>query len=633
MTALSSFPYTFTNELNMQCHFLEQCVASGHLAYVDLALARHLLSGYPSCSEAAAALLCHLSASARYGHLCIDLSSKQIHPPIAEIWQQRDAQTLDLDHNNINDLQPLERMINQGAEELPKALFTDIPLAANLHHPVATPLCRLGDKFYLQRYWHYETQFLYHYKRHISLLPTIQIQQSAIDLALQACLEKRPLLPAQIAAIRAGCKNCLTVICGGPGTGKTHTAGQLIRIVWESLPAEERSNYHICLAAPTGKAAANLQKSLQAAAEGILSLQNLPTATLHSLLGQRSRHKRASPDNPLEADLLIVDEASMIDVQLMANLFSALKPGSRLIMLGDNHQLPAVEAGSLFADLIVIASQPAQSLVNRLTHCLRAELQVIVDFATAINKGEIANCQKLLTPPAAGERSGIVYCHLGDRGLASSRVGQLIDYAVPHYALPSPSAAPTELLTHFNRFRILSPLRKGPFGVEEINRRLFTALLQCSSRGGPFIAPILITRNERSLALNNGEVGILVNLRSHGQADLQPYELAPGDYALFPSSDGQSVRRVPALLLPPFEYAYCMSVHKSQGSEFDKVLLLLPPGSELFGRELLYTGVTRARQALELWSDNSTLKQTLEHQNRRLSGIVDRQHCAAAALL
>jgi exodeoxyribonuclease V alpha subunit len=169
---------------------------------------------------------------------------------------------------------------------------------------------------------------------------------------------------------------------------------------------------------------------------------------------------------------------------------------------------------------------------------------------------------------------------------------------------------PREMMDAFNRFRILSPLRKGPHGVEAINE-LF---LKKPSHA----APIILTKNDRGLELFNGETGVLI------RKDLSKPHFQEGDYAIFPGDRPDAIKRVPAVLLPPFEYAYCLSVHKSQGSEFDHVLLMLLEGSENFGNQVLYTGVTRAKRKLEIWCSLATLKKTLSHKSQRLSGISER---------
>jgi exodeoxyribonuclease V alpha subunit len=178
--------------------------------------------------------------------------------------------------------------------------------------------------------------------------------------------------------------------------------------------------------------------------------------------------------------------------------------------------------------------------------------------------------------------------------------------------------SPEALFNAFNQFRILSPLRQGPFGVNALNELFKRHFEKQAKHRLSFIAPITIMKNDAQFGLSNGEIGILIRQNR----EPQPFDslFQEGDYALFIGEQG-IVRSLPAILLPAFEYAYCMSVHKSQGSEFEHVLLLLPEGAEIFGKEGLYTGVTRAKKGLEIWSSQETFKKILMKHSHRLSGI------------
>jgi len=229
----------------------------------------------------------------------------------------------------------------------------------------------------------------------------------------------------------------------------------------------------------------------------------------------------------------------MIDAGMMARLFAAVKTGARLVLLGDAEQLPPVEAGGLFVDLT------RHENVCHLTRCLRTELQEIVSMAEAVKRGEI----------------------------------------IPTKPLPSLK----ELVKMEGT--ILTPLRRGPYGADALNRRCAAA------RTGP--VPILITVNDRKLGLFNGDVGTL-----------------EGECARF--SEGREISKS---LLPAYEYAYVLSVHKSQGSEYDAVSILLPPGSERFGREMLYTAITRGRKKVDVYGDPSVVEAIVAKKTPRLSGL------------
>lgn len=626
---------------------LESLVASGHLSLIDVELAKLLLNGFPDADIAA--LICHLSLAARNGHLCVNIIQGTIEPDVHSLWNENRSSKNEVAKEDLTEdyLNQIEAAIVHAAEKLPHELYTFIhPSDISFQmQAIQTPLCRMGSRIYFQRYWYYETLFLYYFQRFTQVSPKILLPRETVSKRLLESEAARALMPEQRDAILNACENTLTIICGGPGTGKTHTAGVLICTLWDSLTESEREKFEISLAAPTGKAASNLQKSLLRSAKGVSKLLTLQSKTLHSLLGIKSS---ASFEEtlPLSADLVIVDESSMIDVRLMGKLFASMKPGARLILLGDEHQLPAVEAGSIFADFVHVyttiedSAQRQKLQVGKLNKCLRSELQGILDVAAAIKEGDTEAVLQLFD---RGDSRGIQRLNLNPVQQNDSAIAkELAAYAFNCFQLeklglisekgvqncPSillPEVHPLALLNHFNRFRILSPLRRGPYGVEEINRLISNAYRLALAKNGlystAYIAPIMLLKNDYRSELFNGEVGVLV--KPHYRFGQSDFELSSGDYGLFAGKDGE-IRQIPALLLPAFEYAYCLSVHKSQGSEFDHLLLLLPPGSEHFGRELLYTGVTRARRELTLWGKDDVLRKAIQLKNHRQSGIVER---------
>jgi len=356
--------------------------------------------------------------------------------------------------------------------------------------------------------------------------------------------------------VRSCCHQRLTLLCGGPGTGKSYTVSHLLTLF---------KGQSIAVTAPTGKAVGNLRSSLQ---KGGHCPRDIEIGTLHSLLkiyDGSIDFGRAPPR--LEADLIVVDEASMIDVALFAHLLRSVKPGARLLLMGDPGQLPPVEAGAPFADLAAALG------AERLTCCMRAELESIIDLSDQISQGDAA-------------------------GIAVRPLKEALD---------EPS------------LQLLSPIRKGPYGVERINQRLVERAI--SSRRGALELPLLICRNDHRLQLCNGETGVFV---CHGS----PYHLSDGDYALFPYGEGAPFadgdlarRKIPAALLPNWEFAYCMSIHKSQGSEFDEVGVVIPEGAEGLSRELLYTAVTRAKRRVEIFGEERDLAAALDCSVRRHSRI------------
>lgn len=384
--------------------------------------------------------------------------------------------------------------------ELPSPLFEET-------------LVEQRGRIYLRRNWECEQNFLRHFHR----LKTAKPSQDIPTLNLEA------LEPEQAQAVQNGVSRSLSLICGGPGTGKTFTATILIQ---NYLPFLES----VVVAAPTGKATANLRRALR----GLC-----PVVTLHSLLKKKY----------VMADLVVVDEASMIDAEMMSTLFASIKEGARLILIGDRDQLPPIETGHFFADL---ANE--KGLITELKKCLRAELNEIIELGHMVKEGR----------------------------------------SVPTFPLP-----PFEALVEgvFERKAcILTPLRHGPFGVERLNHKL----LEEHRQRGASRFPIMITVNDAAQELYNGDVG----------------ELVPEERCAYFGE-----RRVAEYLLPQYEYAYVISVHKSQGSEYDEVMILLPEGSEVFGKEMLYTAITRAKKRVAIYAAEGILPQIVAKRENRLSGI------------
>ena len=543
---------------------LEKLLGEGSLDYIDFALAQHFAKGL---QEGVATLLCCLSKAARQGHLCVSITSSKVIPRIEDIFDSEER------HQSISqdDIAALEMLIIAGAID---GDFSSIPVKKN------------GDRYYLEKYWHLETQFL----QHLASLTSGKAPRFAVD----ADISNINLLPEQKAAVLQACQETFTLITGGPGTGKTYTAGVLLRTIWEGLSAEQKGECKISLAAPTGKAAANLDRSIR-------NQGNLPipkAQTLHQLL--QINNRRSGMGYVLPSDIIIVDECSMIDVYLMERLFTSIKPGARLIMMGDKDQLPSVEAGSLFADLTEYLA--GETCLVELKTCLRAESLEIIELAASIKSG-------VLNLP-----SSTAIFRITPEGVEENEVQwSLLKHIVPFY--PLIKEVPDDLfqlLKAFSSFQLLSPMRKGVLGVETLNAAIHRALRSKVLPETCEVIPIIVTHNDYRLELFNGEIGVLVLGRE-------------GGYAIFNSREGDGkVRKIPALMLPSFEHAYCLSVHKSQGSEFNHVLLVLPEGSESFGRAALYTGVTRAKKKLGIWGAEATINKMLSRSTRRHSGVLER---------
>lgn len=553
------------------------------ISFLEYAWTVHWLQNIPDATEEMALALCHILLAAKAGHLCVCINAGDLTPSIEALW------------NVIEDVplpSNLSQMIIEGLQSLPKNLISEISYRSD---SPSTPFCSHDNRFYIQRHWIAESSIIINLERLQLTSPVVKANPDLIEKAISHLRLEGLLNESQALAVKQGCSSSVCLITGGPGTGKTYTAAYLLKVFLDALSGEQRVSLRIALASPTGKAAAQLQRSIS----HLVSYPTPPAKTLHSLLGIKSSSK-ANSIKPLDADLIIVDECSMIDAQLMATLLASVKVGARLILIGDARQLPSVEAGSIFSDLLRGGKIPC----THLEQCQRTKQESILEFAAAIHSGHADAAVACLN----GNRPGLSSLPLSSNIQEARR--NLWEHVKSHFhSHISEEIDPEAIFNAFLKFRILSPLRKGPFGTNELNDFIVSKVCSSSQDDGWLAFPIMITGNDYKLGLFNGENGLLIRKFPFGDGQ--------DDFAWFPTES----KRMPSLLLPAYEYAYCLSVHKSQGSEFNHVLLLLPEGSEAFGREILYTGVTRARERLEVVTTNDNLQRTISQKGDRKSGL------------
>lgn len=431
--------------------------------------------------------------------------------------------------------------------------------------------------------------------------------------------------PRRQAVLRAR-RQRFMLISGGPGTGKTSTVVQLLAALLEAQPG-----LRIVLAAPTGKAAGRLQEAIRERAHELPPALRaaLPerASTVHRLLGQdRQGRPRHHAGQPLTLDVLVVDEASMLDVALAASLCDALPQRARLILLGDRDQLAAVESGAVFAEL---AGLPAGHRLG--AHVVHFEQQfrfaagsALAHLAAAVRDGDAAAAQAVLAEGGAE----VAWQVPADGGVPSGALLAALEsgYAGYWQALAD-GAATAQVFEAFGRFRVLCALRAGPWGAESLGAELSLrarSRLDAPSGELPESAwyrgrPVMVLRNDPLLRLFNGDIGIALPARD---GELAVHFLAP---------EG-GFRAIAPVRLPPHQTAFAMTVHKSQGSEFDQVALVLPvEPSPVLTRELLYTGLTRARRSVLLLASAERVAQAVAAPTRRDSGLRERLDEALAA--
>ncbi|SIP87479.1 exodeoxyribonuclease V subunit alpha [Aquipseudomonas alcaligenes] len=496
------------------------------------------------------------------------------------------------------------------------------------------PLILDGERLYLARYQAYE--------QHLAeRLLALSAERPAVDEALLseslarlfAFNQQQP--DWQRLAAAQAVRRRLAVISGGPGTGKTTTVVRLLAALLEQ-PGGER--LAIGLAAPTGKAAARMAEAIRNAkadlplADHLKALLPEEARTLHRLLGSRGdspavRHDAA---RPLALDVLVVDEASMVDLALMAKLVDALPPQARLILLGDKDQLAAVEAGAVFAELCegrgfdaaaaaelqritgqtVPVETPRSALgdaVVLLTHSHRfAGDSGIGELARRINGGDAAGTLNLLREG----RADLAWQAEPSQAALLERLEQ--GYAP--YLKAARRGDPTEAFAAFNAFRALTAQREGPWGVGGLNEALEARIKRRYSlaereRWYPGRA-VMVRQNDYALGLFNGDIGLCLA----GEHGLRVY---------FEGEDG--FRAFAPARLPSHDSAFAMTVHKSQGSEFSEVLLALPESpSPLLTRALFYTGITRAKHKVEIWGLPARLAEAVNTKAERAAGLAER---------
>ena len=525
-------------------------------------------------------------------------------------------------------------------------------------------LAAAAPLLYLRRYWFYEERVGQNLlQRAQSALPVPEAlardwldrffgQQTPSGVAPEDQTDWQKLACA--VALRAN----LAVITGGPGTGKTYTAARLLALLLALH--EGPSPLRVALAAPTGKAAARLKQSidgsLQAlqpmatgAGKGDLDLDALvqrigPARTLHSLLGARpdTRGFKHHAGHLLDLDVLIVDEASMVHLEMMDALLQALPPKARLVLLGDKDQLASVEAGAVLGDVCrdaaqgayqaetlryaqVVAGQvvapcfaakalQAVSALSQQTVMLRKSRRFdgpIGQLALAVNAGDAAQVAKVLALPAGPQGQALRALHADTpERVCELALGQLqangqdpaprasyIDYLQHMRALPPQGDVPAhaawvmQVLQRFDRFRILCAVHRGDWGTTALNAAVQKALAQAGwlKPQGEWYAgrPVMVTRNDAPLGVFNGDVGVVL---PSAQGVLKAWFL-----------EGEQLRSVSVARLAHAETAFVMTVHKSQGSEFEHTALVLPPGArDVLSRELVYTGITRAKTQFTL---------------------------------
>lgn len=576
------------------------------LTALDEQLARSLCALADEADERVLLAIALLSRHIAAGHVCL---------PLAELARP-------------------EHLLSVELPQLTEAWPALVPWIAAVR---ASALCDPNDltsplvldqreRLYLRRHFSCERALAQLLRaRAARVVPT---QEARVGARLQALFGTSDPSDLQRRAAELATRRGLCVISGGPGTGKTSTVVKILAAVIEEALASGAAPPRIALTAPTGKAAVRLQSAVLNAKQSLNTEPEVRAAipetasTIHRLLAQtmlRDRSEVSVQPELLPVDLLLVDEASMVNLELMAQLFAALPEQARVIMLGDRDQLASVEAGAVLGDICAVAGDDAASQ-SELARCI---IQLsrsyrygahsgIGELARAVQAGDAERALKTLDDPSFPDVS------LQDEGetkpLAANAAlcGEVLGGYRPY--LEALATDPAEALRQFDGYRVLCAHRQGERGVVGLNREITRLLARerlINLAEGHFVGrPVMITENDYRTQLWNGDIGVIA-----GEAGTR--------YAHFLGTDG-ALRRLGLGRLPPHESAFALSVHKSQGSEVDVVSLVLPSEpSRILSRELVYTALTRAKKRVVIHGSRDVLRAAISQAVSRNTGLQD----------
>lgn len=454
-----------------------------------------------------------------------------------------------------------------------------------------SPLVLENNHLYLQRYWFYECRLA----RQIKALAARQCDASGVDNLLALYFANSDHCTHQKLAVQSSASQCFSIISGGPGTGKTSTVLKILAVAVSLADKPLR----IGLAASTGKAAMRLQQAIIAGKNSLASevATQIPqlAETVHRLLGAQynSPFFKHHADNPLPHDLLVVDEASMLDLALLSKLVDALKPQARLILLGDKDQLSSVESGAVLADLTASLPQNTHYLSKSYRFCAG-----IQNLADAVNRQQADLAWQQLND--GSESVGLL-----QGGLLEAVAEGYEEY----WRIATSGADLTSIMAVFNKFQTLCSNRQGAGGVIAINSRLEDKM----GVSGWYVGrPVLVLENNADIGLFNGDIGVCLGDSA-------------GKLGVFFLDDCGVAKKISTSQIANCESAYAMTIHKSQGAEFDHCLCVLPDkANQVLGKELLYTAITRAKNKITIAAQYEIFCATVGRKTVRVNGLAAR---------
>ncbi|WP_311746284.1 exodeoxyribonuclease V subunit alpha [Proteus penneri] len=629
---------------------LEQAITQNLLRPLDLRFAQMLVEDE---NPILLFVFAYLSAQTGAGHVCLPLNIIQ-KDQLFDGRQKEFAQEI------------WQKMGKPSAKKIVDEL-THCHCVNQSRDDPSFPIILDNEYLYLQRMWSYEEKVAQFFRREQAIVDIDENELIKVLNQLFPATKENQETNWQKVAASVAITSPISIISGGPGTGKTTTVAKILA-AFVMLTSNEKPI--IQLAAPTGKAAARLTESLgNALAQLNLSEEEnkwMPkqAQTIHRLLGAQpeSQQVRYHKDNPLQLDILVVDEASMVDLPMMARLIDALPLKCHVIFLGDKDQLASVEAGAVLGDICRFSEDGfSQKRFDQINHLTQGELvkstdtipvsqtpvSVVSDslcllrksyrfgedsgigqLAFAVNKGQTKTAITLLKKAEISpqqleivlEPQDVSFIALESKESYLLMIQDAVNAYREYLTLVSQKASPDIILNAFNQYRLLCARREGPFGVSGLNDRIEMLLHRqrlirrpTNSYQSDYIGrPIMIQRNDSTLGLFNGDIGIMLN---NDEGEMK---------AFFQLPDGK-LKAIQPSRLPQHETAYVMTVHKSQGSEFTHTALVLPDKfSPVVSRELLYTALTRAKKKLSLYASESMVRMAIQTRIQRRSGLIDK---------
>lgn len=555
---------------------------------IDVFFAKTLLDKQEEKGSNVSMFLQTLMALSRLGHTCVPIEEKKLFLI-------------------INALDPLFAKSNldsvlNGAKQISTEICSFIHTGKE-NNILMRPLCFFDEHYYLQKNYVFESIFCNQIKGRLQVQEDYSIDFSKAASYLKTVASK--IKSEQSSAIEKALQTKFSLLEGGPGTGKTYLAAFLIQTYFASVLNPDKKK--VLLAAPTGKAASHLLQKIQRNVDAKYHDQIL-SGTLHSLLKIREGKNPLSENLVLDADFIIVDESSMLDLALFTKLVSSSKKEAKLFCMGDPAQLPSIETGSVFKSLCEFCMRMSPKSYSKLQICMRSDLTPILEIAKALQKGS-SHFENYLFRA----KDPISYFSLPE-SLQSLTQNPALENAIKHF--PKASFAKliySDLFENYYKYGILSCLKVGKFGTDSLNRMMFSKLASTITKEKILPVPIIITKTCYQTGLFNGEIGFLLQSEDSSQ-DVAVFELQEQNLQ-------KQYKTLPKVLLPSYEYAYAVSVHKSQGSEYDNVVVIVPDSIDHFGKEILYTAITRAKKSLSIFGNMDKLVSCVNKSSDRCSRL------------